>query len=205
MVREKYQSLIENRISEMLPGSIFITSDFADIAPTAAINMALSRLDRSGVIRRIMRGIYDKPRFSKLLNEPVAADPSKVAEAIARKNRWSILPMGEAALNLLRLSTQVPAVWQYVSDGPYKEYSYGNIYISFFRTLNREVSRYSFTTGLVIQGLRALGREHVSESVIRSLSARLSIEEKQKLLHEAKGTTAWIFDCIKKICEVNQK
>ena len=189
---------------EMPPGSVFVTSDFADIAPSSAINMSLSRLEASGSIRRILRGIYDKPRFSKLLNEPVAPDPSKVAYAIARKNRWSIIPMGDTALNILRLSTQVPAVWQYVSDGPYKEYSYDNVHILFRRTSNKEATGYSYITGLVIQGLRALGREHVSETVIKSLRERLSPEEKKVLLNEAQGTTAWIFDYIKEICKEHE-
>ena len=76
MTREKYQELIEERIDEMQPGNVFITSDFADIAPTAATNMSLSRLKKIGKIRRILRGIYDKPRFSRLLNEklPVVGD-----------------------------------------------------------------------------------------------------------------------------------
>lgn len=201
MKREKYQALIDERIDALQPGSVFVTSDFADIAPTGAINMSLSRLADSGRIRRILRGIYDKPRFSKLLNEPVAADPSKVAYAIARKNRWSIIPMGDTALNLLRLSTQVPAVWQYVSDGPYKEFSYDNVRISFRRTSNKEVTGYSYMTGLIIQGLRALGKDHVDEAVIRILSQQLSSEEKKALLDEAQGTTAWIFDHIKEICK----
>ena len=71
MKREKYQTFINKRIMEMPPGSVLVTSDFADIAPSSAINMSLSRLEASGSIRRILRGIYDKPRFSKLLNEPV--------------------------------------------------------------------------------------------------------------------------------------
>lgn len=203
MKREKYQMFIDERIREMQPGSVFVTSDFADIAPFAAISMYLSRLEASGNIRRILRGIYDKPRFSKLLNEPVAADPSKVAYAIARKNRWSIIPAGDTALNILRLSAQVPAVWQYVSDGPYKEYSYDNVHISFRRTSNKEATGYSYITGLVIQGLRALGREHVNDAVIRSLRDRLSVEEKNVLMNEAQGTTAWIFSCIKEICKEN--
>jgi len=201
VTREKYQKLIEERIDEMQPGNVFITSDFSDIAPTAATNMSLSRLKKTGKIRRILRGIYDKPRFSRLLNEPVAADPSKVAYTIARKNRWSIIPMGDTALNMLHLSTQVPAVWQYVSDGPYKEYDYDNVHISFRRTSNREATGYSYTTGLVIQALRALGKDHIDRTVIELLSHQLSSEEKRNLMTEAQGTTTWIFDCIKEICK----
>ena len=201
MAREKFQARIDKRIDEMQPGSVFVTSDFADIAPTAAINMSLSRLEDSGKIRRILRGIYDKPRFSKLLNESVAVDPSKVAYAIARKNRWSIIPMGDTALNMLQLSTQVPAVWQYVSDGPYREYNFDNVNISFRRTSNREATGYSYTTGLVIQGLRALGKDGVDQTIISLLNEQLSPEEKKNLLSEAQGTTAWIYNFIKEICK----
>ena len=55
-MRERYQTLIKQRIAEMQPGSVFVTSDFADIAPTAAINMSLSRLEDSGSIRRNQDG-----------------------------------------------------------------------------------------------------------------------------------------------------
>jgi hypothetical protein len=205
MGRKKFQALIEERIDEMQLGSVFVTSDFVNIAPTAAINMSLSRLVNAGKIRRILRGIYDKPRFSKPLNESIAADPSKVAYAIARKNRWSIIPMGDTALNMLRLSTQVPVVWQYVSDGPYKEYSYDNIHISFRRTSNKESTGYSYMTGLIIQGIRALGKAHVNEAAISTLREQLSSEEKKALMDEAQGTTAWIFDYIKEICEETGK
>lgn len=201
MSREKYQAIIDKRIDKSQPGTVFITSDFADVAPTDAINMSLSRLEDTGKIRRLQRGIYDKPRFSKMLNEPVAADPEEIAYAIARKNRWSIIPMGDTALNLLHLSTQVPAVWQYASDGPYKDYHYGKVSISFRHTSNKESTGYSYTTGLVIQGLKALGKENVDQKVIDSLKQYLSSEEKKNLLSEAKGTTAWIYDYIKKICK----
>ena len=200
MGREKYQAFIAERIDEMQPGSVFVTSDFADIAPVAAVNMSLSRFVGSGKIRRILRGVYEKPHSSNLLDELVAEDPAKVAYAIARKNRWSIIPMGDTALNMLRLSTQIPAVWQYVSDGPYKEYSYGNVHISFRKTSNKEATGYSYMTGLIIQGLRALGKDHVDEIVISTLSQQVSSEEKKALLDEAQGTTAWIFDYIKMVC-----
>ena len=46
-----------------------------------------------------------------------------MAKAIARNYNWTIAPTGDAALNLLGISTQVPSKWEYVSSGPYKEYN----------------------------------------------------------------------------------
>lgn len=199
MKRNKYSQAIIERIDNMKDGTIFVTTDFADIATVPAINMSLSRLEKDKQIRRIIRGVYEKPRHSELLKEMVATDPSKVAYAIARKNRWTIAPTGDTALNLSRLSSQVPAVWQYVSDGPYKEYTFGNIIISFKHTAIKEASGYSYITSLIIQALRALGREHVGKRDIEILKRNLTSDNKVLIMREAQGTTAWIYEYIKQI------
>ena len=71
-----------------------------------------------------MQGLYYAPRFSELLQEYEEPSPNEIAHAIARKNRWSIVPEGNTALNQLGLSTQVSAKWSYISSGPYAEFSY---------------------------------------------------------------------------------
>lgn len=200
MPRQKYMQPIAQRIAAMKDGTVFIVSDLLDIASLPTVNMALSRLSARGDIRRVMRGIYEKPRYSRLLGELVATDPTKTAYAIARKNRWSVAPTGEAALNLLRLSTQVPVVWIYASDGPYKEYSCGGVKISFRHTSNKEITGYSPITILLIQALRALGRKHVGETEIKTLQRNLSEENKKIALGETQGITSWIYDLIKQIC-----
>ena len=55
-------------------------------------------------------------------------------------------------------------------------------------------------TSLVIHGLKALGRERVSEETIERLSARLSEPEKTALLRESSESSDWIFDIVRKIC-----
>ena len=117
-----YMQEIRERILSAEEGSVFSTSDFADIADTNTVRSALYRLIQDGILRRILNGVYEKPKYSKLLDEYVAADPEAVANALARSYHWTIAPCGNTALNLLGLSTQVTAVWSYISDGPYKTY-----------------------------------------------------------------------------------
>lgn len=199
MERSKYNMEIKNRIDEMEKGTIFITSDFVDIATVPAINMALKRLTEEKRIRKVMRGIYEKPRYSKILKEYVATDTQKVAEAIARNYKWTIAPSGIIALNMLRLSTQVPAVWSFVSDGPYKEYEYGHVKIKFKHTANKEISGLSDITALTIQGIKALGKDKVTSKDIDILKSVLTDDHKNIIREEAKGTTAWIYENIKKL------
>lgn len=196
-----YSYLIKNKISEAQPGEIFIHSDFSDFADSAAIRKCLSRMVENKEIRRIKPGIYDKPRFSNLLQENLPPDPDKVAKAIARNFHWTIAPCGDQAMNILGLSTQVPVVWSYLSDGPYKEYDIDKIKITFKHRTNREISKMSYISSTVIQALKELGKEHVTEDTIKILSSKIKAEEKAILLKETVNSTEWIYKIIQRVCK----
>lgn len=192
--------LIRDRINRSDMGTVYVAVDFVDISDKTSVNAYLARLVDEGLIRRILRGVYDKPEYNDFLEEYVAPSPDKVANAIARNFGWTIVPCGDTALNLLGLSTQVPAAWVYVSDGTYKEYTYDNTTIQFKRTTNKEVSKLSYKTALTVQALKALGKDKIDDMVISRLGKLLTAEEKQTMLEEARAATSWIYEYIKQIC-----
>ena len=186
-------------------GSVFTTVDFADVIENSRVGVILSRLEEDGVIQRVMRGIYYKPVYNEFLKEYIAPSPSLVAEALARNFGWTIVPCGDTALNILGLSTQVPAAWSYVSDGTYKEYTYDNTTIKFKKTTNKEISKLSYKTALIVQALKALGRDNIDDTIINKLKNDLTDEEKAAALVEAKAATSWIYEYIKQICKGDEK
>ena len=198
-------NIIKTRIMNSPDGSVFTTVDFADVIENSRVGVILSRLEEDGIIRRVMRGIYDKPVYNDFLKEYIAPSPSLVAEALARNFGWTIVPCGDTALNILGLSTQVPAAWSYVSDGTYKEYTYDNTTIKFKRTTNKEISKLSYKTALVVQALKALGKDNIDETIINKLKNDLTDEEKTTALLEAKAATSWIYEYIKQICKGDEK
>ena len=200
MARVNYFEQILSRIESMAKGEVFIISDFSDLADEATVRKALSRLEEGGKIRRIMRGVYENPKFNDFLGEYVKPHPDKIAKALARNYGWTIVPCGDTALNMLGLSTQVPAVWLYVSDGNYREYTCGNFVIQFKRTANKEISKISFKTALVIQAIKALGKDKITGDVIEKIRSLTTDKEKEQMFVEAKYATAWIYDVIKEIC-----
>ena len=191
---------IRDRVLASSDGSVFTSSDFADIADTGTIRQSLNRLVQDKILRRIIRGVFEKPKYSKLLGEYVAVSPDAVAQALARSYRWTIAPCGDTALNILGLSNQVTAVWSYISDGPYKTYEWDHVKIEFRHRTNREITGLSYMTSLVIHGLKALGKERISSETIERLSARLSESEKTALLRESSESSDWIVDTVRKIC-----
>lgn len=200
MCRPDYMKQIEDRIMSASAGATFITSDFLDIADTPAVNKALSRLAENGKIRRIIRGVYDCPRFSNLLQEYEAPNMEQVAKAIARNFGWHIAPCGDTALNLLGLSTQVPAVWQYVSDGPYREYTISNLQLKFKHTSNKDLAGQSYMTALITQALKALGKDGIDTKIIQKLRTKVSSDKNMPdLLMETQHGTVWIFEVMQTI------
>ena len=200
MERPTILSEIKKEIKNANIGTVFVPIDFALITDKKTASVSLSRLEKEKIVLKIMRGIYYKAEYNDFLQEYVAPEADAVAHALSRNYGWTIVPCGDTALNLLGLSTQIPAAWVYVSDGPYKEYTYNQTTIKFKRTTNKEISKLSYETALVVQALKALGNDSINDSVITKLKNTLTDEEKKTMLTEAKAVTSWIFEYIKMIC-----
>lgn len=199
--RPKYQMQIEERIDKYPYGTAFSASDFLDIADANSVSQALFRIEKEGIIRRVMNGIYDKPAFSQIIQEHAVPRVDKVAEALARRFNWNIAPSGDTALNILHVSTQVPNVWEYVSDGPYRDYTVGKTPLKFKHIMPREINGYSAITAMVIQGIRAIGKGNMTPEQSARFSAVITAEDKETLIKEAKIASGWIYKEIKRICE----
>lgn len=193
---------IKERINKMNEGEIVMTSDFADLSSITTIRKCLGRCVDDGIIRRVFDGVYEKPKFSKLLNEYLPTDPEKVAYALARSYHWTIAPCGDIALNKLGLTMQVHTVWSYVSDGPYRNYRWNNIQLKFKHKANREISLLSEQTVLVVEAIRALGKERIDENVIAQLQKKLLQSDKEVILSEATTCSEWIYETIRKVCTI---
>jgi hypothetical protein len=182
-------------------GWVFTTKDLSDCGGSMAVEKALLRLREKGTIRLLLRGVYEYPRFSKLFNEPATPEANRIAEAIARKFGWSIYPSGQLALNLLGLSTQVPAKFMYVSDGPSKKYGWKGGALSFINKPIKETSLLSRKTVLIVQALKAIGSNKIDEETVLQFAKKLTKKEKSAALREARYVTGWVYEAIKKVAE----
>ena len=201
--RPKYQSQIEERIAGFPYGTAFSASDFLDIADANSVSQALFRIEKNGEIRRVINGVYDKPAYSQLIQEYSVPRIDKIAEALARRFNWNIAPSGDTALNILHISTQVPNVWEYVSDGPHRDYVIGKTPLKFKHVMPREINGYSPITVMIIQAIRAIGKGNMTQDQTDRFSSVIAAEERETLLKEARTASGWIYREIKKICEVN--
>ena len=50
-------------------GWVMVNRDFLDLAKSATVDWSLFKLKEKGVIRPVLRGVYDYPIYSTLLQE----------------------------------------------------------------------------------------------------------------------------------------
>ncbi len=196
---------IENKVSARIYGNrrgwAFSKIDFLDLGGDVDIRKALSELAAKGTIRRVLRGVYDYPRISKLLDETMGPDLDQLAHALARRSGWRIQPSENTALNILGLSTQVPAQSVYLSDGPSKTYEVGKQQLIFKkRTLKESVFKHR-ESELVVQALKALGQERIDEKIRQKLSKHWTPELWRKMVRDTKTAPAWVHGIIRSIAE----
>jgi hypothetical protein len=195
------QDQIVARIHRLGPGKAFSAKDFLDIAGRSLIDLTLAKLTGRGKIRRVRRGLYDVPKVNPALGGELSPDIDEAARAIARRQKWKIVPEGAWAANLLGLSTQVPAKIVYLSNGPNKQVPIGRRTILFKHARPKALAGFEGKLALVVQALRYLGREGVSARELDQLRSSLSGAEKRKLVKDTRYSVDWIYETAKKLAE----
>jgi hypothetical protein len=201
MASQTMKNHILDRIGRFEAGRAFMAKDFLDIASRGTIDMALSSLVREGKIRRIRRGLYDVPKSNPALGGVLSPDIDQTARALARRHRWTIVPQGAWAANLLGLSTQVPAKIVYLSDGPNKKIQLGKRTLNFRHARPHVLGEQTGLSALVVQALRYIGKEHLDERLISRLQTLLSDADKRRLVKATRFGVEWIYETAKKIAE----
>ncbi|MDP3874672.1 MAG: DUF6088 family protein [Methyloversatilis sp.] len=126
---------LSNRITSMIdragPGYVWVPTDFAHLGTRDAIDKALQRMVSGGMLRRIDRGLYDRPALNRLTQRQSTADYQAVVDAIARRDQLRILVDGMTAANDLGLSDAVPARVTVYTDTRRRPIKLDNLLIDF--------------------------------------------------------------------------
>jgi predicted transcriptional regulator of viral defense system len=186
---------IQNKILENVKkakrGTLFFTDNFSSLGTAKTINKALERLEKKNVLTRVARGIYTCPKVDALLG-PLLPTIEEVAKAIAKRDKARIIPTGSYALNSLGLSTQVPMNVVFLTDGTARTIRIGNNSITFKKTSPRNLAASGPISSLVIQALKAIGKDQVSEEQVRLILDQLKKENQILLDHDISIAPEWI-------------
>ena len=119
------------QILDSAQSQVWTASDFATLGSRAALDKVLQRLVATRELRRIDRGLYDRPTRNELTGKATVPDYRAVIQAVARRDKVRLLLDGMTAANDLGLTTAVPARIEVLVDARLRPIRVGNQTIHF--------------------------------------------------------------------------
>lgn len=185
------EKMITSKIYGNHRGWVFTPIHFLDLGSRAAIDQTLGRLTKTGAIRRLARGLYDYPVKHFHLGD-LPPNYERIAQALAGRDNLRIQPSGAYAANLLGLTEQVPAKIVFLTDGPNRKVQIDKRTIILKRTTPKNMATAGHISGVVIQALRHLGKNNVTDKTMAILRKRITKADKRQLISGLRYAPAWI-------------
>ena len=182
---------IEKRIRLLKRGSIIVPDDFSEMGGTEVVKKVLLRLEKQGFLKRVAFGIYVYPKQSKLLGT-LTPSVEEIAKAIAKRDKARIVPTGLYALNRLGLSTQIVLNAIYLTDGAARKIRVDGRSILFKKAAPKNLAAMGEISGLVIQALKAIGKDKVEPHEKKRVLELLKKEKHKNIQHDIALAPAWI-------------
>jgi hypothetical protein len=192
---------IVTRVRAKGRGGVFVNKDFLDLGSRAAVDQALSRLVKEGAIRRIGRGLFDYPRTNPKLGIQLTPDADRIAQAVARKRGSRLQRSGAFAANALGLSTQVPGRQVYLTDSSSGKVRVGKQTLTMKHVAPKGIPAGDKVTGSVMQALQFIGKDGLTDDVLKRLRSTLSDTDKKKLLLHSRYAVGWLSDTVRKLVQ----
>lgn len=189
-----------SRVLSNNAGWVFTPADFLDLGGRTTVLSALFRLKKSGEIRQLTRGLYDRPRTDPDLGT-LLPTADTIAAALARRDAVRIQAFGAHAANLLGLSEQVPMKVVFLTDGTARKVQIKRQQIVLKHTTARNMITAGRISGLVIQALRYLGKQNVTDDILARLRNRLDSTGRDQIRADAQYAPAWIAAIMRRLAD----
>jgi hypothetical protein len=74
------------------------------------------------------------------------------------------------------------------------------VQLSFKKSTLKDIGFKHRESTLIVQALKALGKEHLSAEVFAKIREQIDAKNYSKILRDTQGSTGWIYEAIKAIC-----
>lgn len=197
---DSIDAAILDRIRTGPKDHVWTPQDFLDLGTRAAVDNALSRNCKSGIINRAGRGLYHVPRNHPALGS-LGPSYDAMQDLVHRKAGGDVFPTGAHAANVLGLSDQVPMRSWHLTTGPSRRIRSGKSEIVLRHISPRFVSTKNPKSSHVILALRWIGKRAVDDDVVTKLRRNLSPADRAALPADAACAPAWIADIFHRIAQ----
>jgi Family of unknown function (DUF6088) len=206
-----YPSDLKRQIADRIraaPEAVWTPVDFLDLGSREAVDKTLQRLMLADQIRRLDRGLYDRPRRNRLTDRMSVPDYRRVIQAVARRDQTRMLVDGMTAANDLGLSDAVPGRIVVHTDARLRPIKLGKQVIAFRPTAPSKLFWADRPAMRVVQSLHwlrdALADPDDRRRILRRLRAILADEDQGAAIAAdlAEGLPtlpAWMHDLVRQL------
>ena len=186
--------------SRLLPkGGMLTAKDFLHLASRAAVDQALSRLAKSGLLQRAARGLYIQPLAgAKRLEKPTN---DQVVRSLAAKTLEVITVGGERSASTLGLTSKAPNDKVFLTSGRSRTLQLDDVIIEIRHVPRWMLSLGDTTAGAVIRALAWAGKARVKVMMVK-LRNRLSSNDWLALSSASFLLPSWMAEAIGREADV---
>lgn len=184
---------IRNHIASLAFGELLTALGLleAGCGSRDAIDQTLSRLSRAGLITRIARGVYTKPRASRF-GGVLLPDPVAMAHAFAKLRGLTLELNGAEAIRRFGLSTQMPAQLSFQTSGRTHTLRVGKLTVTLEHAPNNRLLLAGRLAGQALTALLYIGRERIKSQDIRRVLEQLPAPEREALKPALPNLPRWL-------------
>ena len=165
------------RVKCMKRGSPFSIAGFYALGSRTSVQKAFSRLVRDGVVERVSKGFYVRPKsLPSMPSIKVGASAEQVAKAWAKTYGYKMVRQGQEAAYRLGFQTQAPMKVIFWSNGPSREFKIGHEVVE-VRHISRHKLRWEGKPeGELLRGMLVTRPSSVEISHLKKAFERLSLK-----------------------------
>ena len=170
-------------------GSLLHPKVLLHLGTRAAIDQALSRLVKKGMLMRVCHGIYVCPVDTRFGPRP--PDVEKVVSSLSALWGETIVPCGGTAANALGLTAQMPVKSVYLTSGPNRKLTLGELTVDLRHAPRWQLAAPYRPAGEAVRALSWLGPDEV-EASLDVIGRKLSPEDLEELAALRAIMPSWI-------------
>jgi hypothetical protein len=186
-------SNVKKHLAEIPAGQPFPSTALRRFAATENIRQIMTRLVKSGELKRVARGVFVKPKHIANLGE-VLPSSAEVAKTLVKLTGETIGIHGAEAARQLELSTQVPMQLVFYTSGNSRTLKISNQRVRLKHVNPSRLIAAGTIPGLVIAALSYLGQENVTLKTINHIKQRIPSKEFHTTLKLIESMPAWMAD-----------
>ncbi|WP_146029476.1 DUF6088 family protein [Vibrio diazotrophicus] len=168
---------IENKIKYIKKGTLFSIRNYYHLGSESSVHIAFGKLIQDGIIFRMQRGIYCRPKRLKSIPSIITlASANQLAHFCSRENKSKLLPQGMEEAYRLGFQTQMPVRTVYWTNNMNREFKVGNQVVVVKKVEDKLLKWGNKPAGRLLRALSTFTRRP-SDKKLKEAFSRLQLSE----------------------------